>query len=226
MNNDFRTYATRLDTDVCFSSTKFEKRLFLTVTKCPSPSNHYRIYFDECVEKATFMSAENAKEVFKSESPFLSDGNWKPTRVEPRSRVVTETYNEFTVVDLPPDECKCKCDLDMGELVDDMLEDIHENDWLVIEDAQLSEILTDRISAMRGTSWCKAEIYQDILHAIRGGIAYHQRHGLAVRGNTVLFDTLIQEFIAECYLFTKYNLTLTGIDCTERKDDILVVCTK
>lgn len=224
MNNDFRTYATRLDTDVCFSSTKFGKRVFLSVSKCPTSCNSYFLYSREHIEQATFMSAENAKEVFKSESPFLSDGDWKPTRVEPRSRVVTETYNEFTVVDLPPD--KCKCYLDMGELVNDMLQDIHENDWLVIEDEQLSEILTDRISAARSTSWCKAEIYQDILHAIRGGIAYHQRYGLAVPGNTVLFDTLIQEFIKECYLFTKYNLTLTGFECTERTDNILVVCTK
>jgi hypothetical protein len=217
MNNDFRTYATRLDTDVFFSATRGEHRLFLKTTSAMTSVS--------ALECATFMSPEKAKEVLKLISSIVRGDEWKPTMVDQRSRVVTETYNEFTVVDLPPDEYKCKCDLDMGELVDDMLVDIHENDWLVIEDAQLSEILTDRICAMRGTSWCKVEVFQDILHAIRGGIACHQRYGLAVAGNTVLFDTLIQEFIKDCVFFTKYKVNLTGIDCTERKNDILVVYT-
>lgn len=223
MNNDFRTYDTRLDTDVCFSSTKFEKRLFLTVAKCPSPSNRYLFYLDERVEKATFMSPEKAKEVLKEMTIMPRGDDWNPTRVEPRSRVCTETYNHFTVVDLPPDECKCKCkcDLDLGVIVDDVLEIYHRNDWVVIEDTQLADILTDRISAMRGTSWCADEIYNDVLENIRECFLSN-----AVAGDTVLFDTLICELEALPDFFTNYNLNLTGIDECRGTDNILVVRTE
>jgi hypothetical protein len=225
MNNDFRTYHTRLDTDVCFSSTqsKFEKRLFLSLARCPISCDRYLFYLEECEKKATFMSPEKAKEVLKSMTTMPRSDDWNPTRVELCSRVVAETYNEFTVVDLPPDKCKCKCDLDVGDLVDgfDAVDGYRKNDWIVIEDAQLAEILTDKIVDARRTPWRVDEIYEDVLENIRECIASN-----AVAGDTVLFDTLICDLEAATDFFTNYNLNLTGIDECRGTDNILVVYTE
>lgn len=221
MSNDFRTYHTRLDTDVCFSSTKFEKRLFLSVSKCPISCDRYLFYLGECEKKATFMSPEKAKEVLKSMTAMPRSDDWNPTRVELRSRVVAELYNEFTVVDLPPDECKCRSNLDMGDLVETSMEIYLNHDWVVIEDRQLAEILTDKIVDARRTSWCEDEIYADVLQNIRECFLSN-----AVAGDTVLFDTLICDLEAATDFFTNYNLNLTGIDECRGTDSILVVRTE
>lgn len=233
MNNDFRTYHTRLDTDVCFSSIKFEKRLFLSVDRCPISCDSYLFYLGECEKKATFMSPEKAKEVLKSMTPLPRSDDWNPTRVEPRSRVVTETYNQFTVVDLPPDECKCKCkcDLDMGDIVDSVWEIYHRNDWVVIEDRQLAKILTDKIVDARRTRWCEDEIFKNVLVNIEECIENANGHeGCSMAGDTIRFDHLISE-LKDRGFFTEYNLNLLknfDLDraCARLRDSILVVRTE
>ena len=110
----------------------------------------------------------------------------------------------------------------MVDIVDDVW--LHPNDWVVIEDTQLADILTDRICAMRG-HWCADEIYDDVLENIRECIAYYQRYDYADAGDTVLFDTLIHHLITECDLFTKHNVNLTGFDECRGTDNILVVRT-
>ena len=231
MNNDFRTYHTRLDTDVCFSSIKFEKRLFLSLVRCPISCDSYLFYLEECEKKATFMSPEKAKEVLKSMTAMPRSDDWNPTRVESRSRVCTETYNQFTVVDLPPDECKCRSNLDMGDLVDDAVVEVatNGNDWIVIEDRQLAKILTDKIIDARRTSWCEDEIFEDVLVNIEECIENANGHeGCSMAGDTIRFDHLISE-LKDLGFFTKYNLNLKNFDLDRDyeilRDSILVVRT-